>query len=150
ARRRRRVRPRRPRKRPHPARRASQQPGRGRRRAGPLPRRPRRGAATQAASQVSVKLTHLGLDVDRGACEQAVDALAARAEDSGSFLWIDMEESRYVDVTLEVFRAARGEHTNVGVCLQAYLRRTPQDLARLLALGPAIRLVKGAYNEPAH
>ncbi len=101
-------------------------------------------------SQVSVKLTHLGLEVDRGACEQAVDALAARAEDSGSFLWIDMEESRYVDVTLEVFRAARGEHTNVGVCLQAYLRRTPQDLARLLALGPAIRLVKGAYNEPAH
>src|SRR5437773_1136685 len=73
---------------------------------------------------------------------------AARAEDSGSFLWIDMEESRYVDVTLEVFRAARGEHTNVGVCLQAYLRRTPQDLARLLPLGPAIRLVKGAYNEP--
>src|SRR2546430_6259490 len=50
--------------------------------------------------------------------------------------------------TLEVFRAARGEHTNVGVCLQAYLRRTPQDLARLLPLGPAIRLVKGAYNEP--
>ena len=99
-------------------------------------------------SQVSVKLTHLGLEVDRGACEQAVDALAARAEDSGSFLWIDMEESRYVDVTLEVFRAARGEHTNVGVCLQAYLRRTPQDLARLLPLGPAIRLVKGAYNEP--
>src|SRR5207247_1833149 len=97
-------------------------------------------------SQVSVKLTHLGLEVDRGACEQAVDALAARAEDSGSFLWIDMEESRYVDVTLEVFRAARGEHTNVGVCLQAYLRRTPQDLARLLPLGPAIRLVKGAYN----
>ncbi len=100
-------------------------------------------------TQVSVKLTHLGLEVDRGACEQAVDALAARAADSGSFLWIDMEESRYVDVTLEVFRAVRGEHPNVGVCLQAYLRRTPQDLARLLPLGPAIRLVKGAYNEPA-
>jgi len=99
-------------------------------------------------TQVSVKLTHLGLEVDRSACEQAVDALAARAEDSGSFLWIDMEESRYVDVTLEVFRAARGEHTNVGVCLQAYLRRTPDDLVGLLPLGPAIRLVKGAYNEP--
>ena len=101
-------------------------------------------------TQVSVKLTHLGLEVDRGACEQAVEALAARAADSGSFLWIDMEESRYVDVTLEVFRAVRGERPNVGVCLQAYLRRTPQDVARLLPLGPAIRLVKGAYNEPAH
>jgi proline dehydrogenase len=101
-------------------------------------------------TQLSVKLTHLGLEVDRGACEQAVDALAARAAGSGSFLWIDMEESRYVDVTLELFRAVRAERPNVGVCLQAYLRRTPQDLARLLPLGPAIRLVKGAYNEPAH
>jgi proline dehydrogenase len=101
-------------------------------------------------AQLSVKLTHLGLEMDRGACQQAVEALAARAADSGSFLWIDMEESRYVDVTLELFRAVRAERPNVGVCLQAYLRRTPQDLARLLPLGPAIRLVKGAYNEPAH
>src|SRR5437879_2980782 len=99
-------------------------------------------------AQLSVKLTHLGLEVDRGACEQAVDALAARAADSGSFLWIDMEESRYVDATLELFRRARAERNNVGICLQAYLRRTPDDLVRLLPLGPAIRLVKGAYNEP--
>jgi proline dehydrogenase len=100
-------------------------------------------------TQLSVKLTHLGLDVDRGACEQAVDALAARAADSGSFLWIDMEESRYVDITLELFRSVRAERPNVGLCLQAYLRRTPKDVARLLPLGPAIRLVKGAYNEPS-
>ncbi len=100
-------------------------------------------------TELSIKLTHLGLEVDRSTCERAVGELAARAADSGSFLWIDMEESRYVDVTLDLFRRVRAERRNVGVCLQAYLRRTPQDLAGLLPLGPAIRLVKGAYNEPA-
>jgi len=99
--------------------------------------------------QLSIKLTHLGLEVDRAACEQALHALVARAKQSGSFLWIDMEESRYVDVTLALFRGARAEHDNVGVCLQSYLRRTPDDVVALLPLGPAIRLVKGAYNEPA-
>ena len=100
-------------------------------------------------TQVSVKLTHLGLDVGREACTRHVLALAAKAQEEGSFLWIDMEESRYVDQTLEVFRRVRAERNNVGVCLQAYLRRTPQDLTALLPLSPAIRLVKGAYNEPA-
>jgi len=100
-------------------------------------------------TQVSVKLTHLGLDVGREACIRHVLALAAKAQEEGSFLWIDMEESRYVDATIEIYRRARAEHANVGVCLQAYLRRTPQDLTALLPLSPAIRLVKGAYNEPA-
>src|SRR6266536_3443464 len=75
--------------------------------------------------------------------------LAARAEQARSFLWIDMEESRYVDATLEVYRRAKAEWPNVGVCLQAYLYRTAKDLEGLLAIAPAIRLVKGAYNEPA-
>ncbi|MGH7538327.1 MAG: proline dehydrogenase family protein, partial [Gemmatimonadales bacterium] len=100
-------------------------------------------------TQVSVKLTHLGLDVDREACVRHVLALAAKAKEEGSFLWIDMEESRYVDATLDIFRHARAERGNVGVCLQAYLRRTPQDVTALLPLSPAIRLVKGAYNETA-
>src|SRR2546430_8907095 len=99
-------------------------------------------------AQLSVKLTHLGLDVDRAACAAAVGALAARAEQTGSFLWIDMEEARYVDATLDLFRAVRSEHARVGVCLQAYLHRTFTDLDRLVPLGPAIRVVKGAYNEP--
>jgi proline dehydrogenase len=99
-------------------------------------------------AQISVKLTHLGLDVDREACAQSVLALAARAADTRSFLWIDMEESSYVDATLDVFRRARAAHPNVGVCLQAYLRRTPADVGALLPLAPAIRLVKGAYREP--
>ncbi|HEX5724644.1 MAG TPA: proline dehydrogenase family protein [Longimicrobiaceae bacterium] len=100
-------------------------------------------------AQPSVKLTHLGLDLDREACVQRVAALAARAGEAGSRLWIDMEESEYVDATLDVFRRVRAEHESVGVCLQAYLRRTPADLESLLPLGPAIRLVKGAYREPA-
>ncbi|HYT05750.1 MAG TPA: proline dehydrogenase family protein [Gemmatimonadales bacterium] len=100
-------------------------------------------------AHVSVKLTHLGLDVQRDACRDHLLALAARAAGRGSFLWIDMEESRYVDVTLELFRRVRSAHERVGVCLQAYLRRTSADLETLLPLAPAIRLVKGAYNEPA-
>src|SRR5207249_6599047 len=99
-------------------------------------------------AHVSVKLSHLGLDVDAEACAASVRALAARAEEVGSFLWIDMEESWYVDRTLEVYRRTRAAYQRVGVCLQAYLRRTPADLDSLLALGPAIRLVKGAYREP--
>jgi proline dehydrogenase len=99
-------------------------------------------------AEISVKLTHLGLDVNPKACLQDLLALAARAGEGQSFLWIDMEESRYVDATLELFQAVRVAHARVGVCLQAYLRRTPGDLATLLPLAPAIRLVKGAYNEP--
>lgn len=100
-------------------------------------------------AHVSVKLTHLGLDVDHDACLRHVLALAAKAREEGCFLWIDMEESRYVDATLDLYGRVRQEGAGVGVCLQAYLRRTPQDLTALLPLAPAIRLVKGAYNEPA-
>jgi proline dehydrogenase len=100
------------------------------------------------SAEISVKLTHLGLDANPRACLQDVLALAGRAGEGQSFLWIDMEESRYVDATLELFQAVRAAHDRVGVCLQAYLRRTPADLATLLPLAPAIRLVKGAYNEP--
>jgi len=99
-------------------------------------------------AHVSVKLTHLGLEGSKEGCIQDVLKLAARAEQARSFLWIDMEESRYVDATLEVYRRAKAEWPSVGVCLQAYLRRTARDLEGLLALAPAIRLVKGAYNEP--
>ena len=105
-------------------------------------------AEQRLPTQLSVKLTHLGLDGDAEACTRDVLTLAARAEETGSFLWIDMEESHYVDATLEVFRRARAEHEQVGLCLQAYLHRTPTDLDALLPLSPAIRLVKGAYREP--
>ncbi len=99
-------------------------------------------------AHISVKLTHLGVEASREGCVQDVLKLAARAEQARSFLWIDMEESRYVDTTLEVYRRAKTEWPNVGVCLQAYLHRTAKDLEALMPIAPAIRLVKGAYNEP--
>src|SRR3954464_1357648 len=99
-------------------------------------------------THISVKLTHLGLDVDKELCAASLDTLATRATQVGSFLWIDIEESWYVDATLEMFRRTRAAHERVGLCLQAYLRRTPADLEALMPLAPAIRLVKGAYREP--
>lgn len=100
-------------------------------------------------AHVSVKLTHLGMEADPEACVRDVLTLAERANASRSVLWIDMEESRYVDATLDVYRRVKAEGFGVGVCLQAYLRRTAADLDKLFAISPAIRLVKGAYNEPA-
>lgn len=99
-------------------------------------------------THLSVKLTHLGLDVDRALCTDSVSALCARATAASTMLWIDMEESHYVDATLELYRRVRADHAGVGVCLQAYLRRTPADLEPLLAAGGSVRLVKGAYREP--
>ncbi|HVR43353.1 MAG TPA: proline dehydrogenase family protein [Thermoanaerobaculia bacterium] len=99
-------------------------------------------------THVSVKLTHLGLDLDPDLCLESVVSLAEAAGRIGSTAWIDMEESGYVDRTIEIFRAARAASPNVGLCLQSYLRRTPADLESLLPLSPAIRLVKGAYREP--
>jgi proline dehydrogenase len=99
-------------------------------------------------THISVKLTHLGLDLDRAACVQRAIDIAAAATAAGSFFWIDMEESQYVDVTLDVFRQLRAAQKNVGLCLQAYLYSTPADLEALAPLSPAIRLVKGAYREP--
>jgi proline dehydrogenase len=95
---------------------------------------------------ISVKPTQLGLDFDTAGCVARVAALVERAE--GRRVWIDMEDSSYVDRTLDLFRQLRATHENVGVCLQAYLRRTAADLEALLPLNPAIRLVKGAYAEP--
>jgi proline dehydrogenase len=101
-----------------------------------------------APAQISVKLTQLGVLQDRDVCIANVSALARKAAECGSFVWIDIEESGYAEVTLAVFRAVRGEHANVGLCLQSYLLRTPRDIDSLLPLRPAIRLVKGAYREP--
>ncbi len=99
-------------------------------------------------TEISVKLTHLGLDLDSDLCYSNLCTLIERAGPR-STVWIDMEASNYVDATLSLYRRARTAYPNVGVCLQAYLYRTADDLAALMPLGPAIRLVKGAYREPA-
>ncbi|HJU44612.1 MAG TPA: proline dehydrogenase family protein [Vicinamibacterales bacterium] len=96
----------------------------------------------------SIKLTQLGLDIDREFAFSHLRSLAARAQATGSYLWIDMEQSPYVDVTLDLARRLKQEFPAVGVCLQAYLFRTRQDLEDMTSRGVGIRLVKGAYNEP--
>jgi len=99
-------------------------------------------------TEISVKLTQLGLDLSPDVCFENLTAIIARAPED-SIVWVDMEASNYVDVTLDLYRHALEAYPNVGICLQAYLYRTKDDLAKLLPLRPSIRLVKGAYNEPA-
>ncbi len=101
------------------------------------------------ACEPSIKLTQLGLDIDRELAFGHLRDLAARAQAAGNYLWIDMEQSSYVDVTLDLTRRLKQEFPAVGVCLQAYLFRTRQDLEDVTARGIGVRLVKGAYNEPA-
>ena len=107
-----------------------------------------RGATLARPIELSVKPTQLGLDIDEAACLRHLDGLAARADALGTWLWVDMESSAYVERTLVLYERLRASRRNVGICLQAYLRRTPADIRRLLPLEPAVRLVKGAYDEP--
>lgn len=95
----------------------------------------------------SVKPTQLGLDINRDQARQHLHAIAAGATAAGSYLWIDMEQSPYVDVTLDLAQELRAAYPGVGVCLQAYLHRTRDDLSRMLKAGVGVRLVKGAYRE---
>jgi proline dehydrogenase len=98
--------------------------------------------------EISVKLTQLGLDLGAEFCFANLARLMEHLP-GGKTLWLDMEQSAYVDATLELYRRARATHSNVGVCVQAYLYRTERDVERLVEVGAAVRLVKGAYNEPA-
>ena len=100
------------------------------------------------STEVSVKLTQLGLDLSTEFCAENLDNII-RAEKSNSTIWVDMEASNYVDATLAVYKQALKKYPNIGICLQAYLYRTKEDLDDLLPLRPSIRLVKGAYKEPA-
>lgn len=95
--------------------------------------------------ELSVKLTHLGLDQGVGLAARHLQELAAEAP---GVIWVDMESSDYVDRTLDAWREARAMHDNVGICLQAYLHRTERDFEELLDDTPHVRLVKGAYQEP--
>jgi len=101
------------------------------------------------AAEISVKPTQLGLDLDRARCDANLLALVEKARATGTFVWIDMEQSRYTDATLDLCLAMRRLGPHVGVCVQAYLRRTPRDVEALIAVGVGIRLVKGAYREPS-
>lgn len=98
--------------------------------------------------EISVKPTQLGLDFSTDLCEKNLTALAECAQQVGNWLWMDMEGTAYVDRTLHLYRRVRARFPHTGVCVQAYLYRTADDLRALLPLGAHIRLVKGAYREP--
>jgi proline dehydrogenase len=99
-------------------------------------------------TEISIKLTQLGLDLSADFCFENVRRIIEHSP-KASTVWVDMEASSYVDATLDIYRRALTEFPNVGICLQAYLYRTKDDLAKLMPLRPSIRLVKGAYSEPA-
>jgi proline dehydrogenase len=107
-------------------------------------------AAEKLRANVALKLTHLGLGFDEALAYANIERLVAHAGRLGLFVRIDMEESQFVEPTLRIYERLRaGGHANVGVVLQAYLYRAPADLDRLLPLRPNVRIVKGAYLEPA-
>jgi proline dehydrogenase len=103
-------------------------------------------------ANVSLKLTHMGLDVDEAMCRTIVAELVSHAASVGSFVRIDMEGSRYTQKTLDIVRSLHrmpGNAGAVGAVIQSYLRRSEQDVRELCGEGIRIRLCKGAYKEPA-
>jgi proline dehydrogenase len=101
-------------------------------------------------SNVSLKLTQMGLDIDEQLCFENLSRICMRAQELNNFVRIDMESSAYTDRTLDLFRRLWDSgFRNVGVVLQAYLYRTEDDVREMNALGARVRLCKGAYNEPA-
>ncbi|MGB8907692.1 MAG: proline dehydrogenase family protein [Candidatus Cybelea sp.] len=107
-------------------------------------------AANGVNSNLSLKLTAMGLLVDEDlALTNLLAILERAARNPDPFVRIDMEGSAVLEATLRVFGRAFAEHKNVGIVLQAYLKRAPADVARAIDIGARVRLCKGAYNEPA-
>ncbi len=101
-------------------------------------------------ANVALKLTHLGLSFDEDVAYTNVERVVEHGARRGVFVRIDMEQSEFVDPTLRIYERLRAAgHENVGTVLQSYLYRTPADLERLVPLAPNLRIVKGAYLEPA-
>ena len=96
----------------------------------------------------SLKLTHLGLDLDERLCVANLARVIERAREVDTRVWVDMESSRYTDRTLDLYARLRPAHPHLGCVVQAYLRRTPADVERLIEVGATVRLCKGAYHEP--
>ncbi len=99
-------------------------------------------------ANVAFKLTHVGLDIDPELAFRNASRIARVARECGNTMRLDMEQSRYVDATLAIYRRLRAEFDNVGFVLQSYLLRSLDDLRSTLDLEPNLRIVKGAYLEP--
>jgi proline dehydrogenase len=107
-------------------------------------------ARSGVESNISIKLTMLGLDVDRALCEENLRLVLGAARERRNFVRIDMEGSRYTAATLEIFhRVFREFREQVGPVIQSYLHRSRADVDELVRVGARVRLVKGAYKEPA-
>jgi proline dehydrogenase len=106
-------------------------------------------AVERLNGNISMKLTQLGLDLDPGLCESLVSRIAESAAQHGNFLRIDMEGSPYTQRTVDLCKKVRAKTDAVGTVIQSYLRRSERDIRDLIAVGCRIRLVKGAYKEPA-
>ncbi|MGI9626201.1 MAG: proline dehydrogenase family protein [Longimicrobiales bacterium] len=105
-------------------------------------------AAKGLDAEISLKPTHVGLDLGPDVVRENVLRITEAAAAHGNWVWLDMEYSRYVEPTLDLYKQVRAVQPKFGVCLQSYLHRTPADVEALIPLGAAIRLVKGAYSEP--
>ncbi|MBI1853740.1 MAG: proline dehydrogenase family protein [Planctomycetes bacterium] len=108
----------------------------------------KRIAAERLDSNVSVKLSQMGLKVDRAFCRDRVASICETARDTGNFVRIDMEDSSCTEATLAIYHDLRASFANVGCVIQAYLRRSADDVARLAAAKANVRLCKGIYVEP--
>ena len=99
-------------------------------------------------TEISLKLTHIGLDLSFEKTSELFLQIAEKAELLNNCVFIDIEDSSYVDRTLNFYKKVKEKKNNVGICLQAYLYRTFQDIKEMIDINPWIRLVKGAYKEP--
>jgi proline dehydrogenase len=99
-------------------------------------------------SNVSLKLTQMGLDVGNQFCYENVKRIVEKAKSLGNFVRVDMEGSEYTQRTLDVFRKLRGDYDKIGIVIQACLFRSEQDIRELAKEGYRVRLCKGAYKEP--
>ena len=104
-------------------------------------------AREELDANVAFKLTHVGLDIDAALAFENASRIAAAAHAHGNTVRMDMEQSRYVDATLSIYRRLRERYAGVGFVLQSYLYRSRADLAAMLPLAPNVRIVKGAYLE---
>jgi len=106
-------------------------------------------ADARVDSNISIKLTMLGLDIGTGLARDHLVSILETARETDNWVRIDMEGSRYTQLTLEIFYAVWETYRNVGVVIQTMLRRSEADVDRLIGIGARVRLVKGAYKEPA-
>ena len=105
---------------------------------------------SDVCSGVSIKLTQIGLSIDKRLCEDNLRQILTYARKRNNWLRIDMEDSRWVDITLRLYYQMREEGLdNVGLVIQSYLYRSQEDVRKVMEHGGRVRLCKGAYNEPS-